>query len=113
MHMNKSFQCHPARQHVPRLFGDKAKLLIWTGARNALDDTLWGENTTLNQKYKEKPLYDAVRLVCKEALERMELSGEEVAVQFNLLDGLNHRMREIFVRASARSKGEGRKVGSV
>ena len=32
---------------VPRLFSDKAKMLIWTGARSALDDTLWGDSTTL------------------------------------------------------------------
>jgi chromosome partitioning protein len=94
------------RQHVPRLFSDKAKLLIWTGARNALDDTLWGDGTTLVQKYKDKPMFEAVRALCREVLQRMELPEDEVRIQFGLLDGFNGRMREFFVRASGRGRAQ-------
>jgi hypothetical protein len=79
------------------------KLLIWTGARNALDDTLWDEKTTLAQKYKEKPLFNAVRNVCHELLQQMEMPDGEVDLDFRLLDGLNGLLRKVFVRAKARS----------
>jgi chromosome partitioning protein len=88
---------------IPRLFNDRSRLLTWTGARNALDDTLWGDSTTLAQKYKEKPLYDAVRNLCHEALKRMEIPDGEVGLDFSLIDGLNSLLRKIFVKAKAKS----------
>jgi chromosome partitioning protein len=97
------------RNVIPKLFSDRAKLLIWTGARNALDDTLWGDSTTLAQKYKDKPLFTAVRTLCHEALERMQMSDEEVKIDVSLLDGLNSLLRTFFVKASAKSKAQGKK----
>lgn len=98
---------------VPRLFSDKARMLIWTGARNALDDTLWGDSTTLAQKYKDKPLFNAVRTLCQEALDRMEMPAEEAKIDVTLLDGLNSMLRRFFVKASAKSKSSGKKLQSV
>ena len=88
---------------IPKLFPDSARLLTWTGARNALDDTLWGDSTTLAQKYKEKPLYDCVRTLSHEALKRMAMPDGEVRLDFSLIDGLNRIIRTIFVKAKARS----------
>jgi len=88
---------------IPKPFSDKAKLLIWTGARNALDDTLWDEKTTLAQKYKEKPLFGALRNLSRETLQRMEMPDGEVDLDFSLLDGLNNLLRKVFVRAKAKS----------
>ena len=88
---------------IPRLFSDKSKLLTWTGARNALDDTLWGDTTTLAQKYKEKPFYNSVHSLCHETLNRMAMSDGEVDLNFSLLDGLNSFLRKVFIRAKAKS----------
>jgi chromosome partitioning protein len=88
---------------IPRRFSDNARLLIWTGARNALDDTLWEEKTTLAQKYKEKPLYDAVRSLCHEALQRMEMPDDEMDLKLGFVDGLNKWFRELFVGAKVKS----------
>jgi chromosome partitioning protein len=96
---------------IPRLFGDKAKLLIWIGARNALDDTLWGEKTTLKQKYKEKPLYDAVRSLCHEALQRMDIPDDEAPLDPTLLDEINDFIRKVFIRARAKSRPDGATAG--
>ncbi|GIW87212.1 MAG: hypothetical protein KatS3mg108_1536 [Isosphaeraceae bacterium] len=101
------------RQHIPRLFSNKARLLIWTGARNALDDTLWGEQTTLHHKYKDKPLYEAIRALCKEVLERLDLPEDEVRIQFSLLEGFNRRMREFFIRAGGRDRSAQTAAGSL
>ena len=86
---------------IPKLFSDKARMLIWTGARNALDDTLWGDSTTLAQKYKEEPLFNAAKALCHDALQRMEMPYDEVILDFTLIDGLNGMLRYIFVKSKA------------
>jgi chromosome partitioning protein len=88
---------------IPKLFNDKAKMLIWTGARDALDDTLWSDSTTLAQKYKEKRLLNAVRALCHEALKRMDMPDGEVKLDLGLLNGLNSMLRKVFLRAKAKS----------
>jgi hypothetical protein len=61
-------------------------------------------STTLAQKYKDKPLFNAIRALCHETLDRMEMPAEEVKIDVSLLDGLNVMLRRIFVKASAKSK---------
>ncbi len=87
---------------IPPLFSNDARMLIWTGARNALDDTLWDESSTLAQKYKEKPLHEASRNLCKEVLQRLAMPAEEVKLNFGLLNGLNRLLRTVFVGSKAR-----------
>ena len=87
---------------IPKLFGNKTRFLIWTGARNALDDTHWGESTTLAQKYKEQPLHDAALALCKEMFQRMDMPSEEVRLDFGLLDGLNQKLRDVFIKSKVR-----------
>jgi hypothetical protein len=91
------------RGAIPRLFSDKCRLLSWTGARNALDDTLWEGNTTLAQKYKEKPLFESLRHLSHEALNRMNMPDGEADLNISILDGLNGLLRKVFIRAKARS----------
>lgn len=90
------------REIIPAMFDKKARLLIWTEARNALDDTRWDDSTTIAQKYGSGPLFKAARSLSKEVLQRLEMPAEEVRMDFSLLDGLNSLLRGVFVGSRAR-----------
>lgn len=83
--------------YIPPIF--KNKLLFWPSAREALDDTRWGERTTLKMKYPYGPLYNAAFGLSKELLKRLDMPFEEAKLEFGLLRELNKYVTKLFVGA--------------